>query len=417
MPNSVVVEYLVIVPNADNFCDSVEGFRKLLEVDSTISFHGNRLRHVSAFECDFAITSGEIEGKNQRYFHLRLTGNSVEQHKLDRFTELLKSIRSVMNRMGGNPETLWDDISFHYSTQGYEAIHRIENLMRKLIANFMLVTVGKEWVRETSPQEVREVMQKSKRSDYLNVLHTIDFIHLADFLLNPYSTKTSAELIAFASKATTLEELEILKAQLPESNWKRYFAALVDCEDLYLRKRWEQLYELRCKVAHNAIINKIDRDSILSLVSELQIKLEDAIAKLAQVRVPSEEVENVVVNAAANVSSLLGDFIVAWKNFERIVIYKAKEALPEIETKLGKRLTFYHAHQYLTEINLLNEQHQVGIQRAQQIRNNVVHHADESFSDSEIEQAKEKILLYTNWLAQIFFERKKRPDDPSSEQK
>lgn len=415
MSDSVVVEYLVIAPTADGFCDSVDGFRRLLEVDSTISFHGARLRHASAFECAFAITSGEIEGKGQRYFHLKMTGDSLAQRHLDQFTELLKAIRSIMNRMGGNPETLWDDISFHYSTQGYEAIHRIENLMRKLIANFMLVTVGKEWVGETSPQEVKEVMQKTKRPDYLNVLHTIDFIHLADFLLKPYSTKTAAELVAVAAKATTLQDLDSLKAQLPESNWKRYFAALVDCEDLYLKKRWEELYDLRCKVAHNAIVNKSDRDRILSLVGELQAKLEDAITKLPQVTVPSDEVETVAENAAANVSSLLGDFIVAWKHFERLVIYKAKEITPDIETQLGKKLTFFAAHQHLTEIGLLNASHQIAIQRAQQIRNSVVHHEDNPFTDADIAESKDKINLYCNWLAQITFTRRRSTDGPTPE--
>lgn len=414
----IVVEYLVIVPKADNFCDSVEAFGRLLAVDSTITFNGTRLLHASAFECEYAVNCGEIEGKDQRYFHLKLTSSSDDQRSLDQFTELLKSIRSIMNRMGGNPETLWDDISFQYSRHGYEAIHRIENLMRKLIANFMLVTVGKEWVRETSPQEVKEAMQKSKRADksdrldYLNVLHTIDFSHLADFLLKPYSSKSPTDLLGLAAKATTLEDLQALKAQLPESNWKRYFAALVDCEDSYLKKRWEELYDLRCKVAHNAIVTKSDRDRILVLVADLQVKLQDAITKLPQVTVPRDEIENVAENAAANVSALLGEFVVAWRNFERLMIYKAREADPDIESKLGKKLTFFAAHQHLTKIGALNADHQSVIQRAQHIRNNVVHHTDTAFTDAEIAEAKEKVILYYNGLSQVSFS--KRPPDGES---
>jgi hypothetical protein len=120
-----------------------------------------------------------------------------EWSAIERFSAFLKVIRGLIARTGGQTETLWDDTSFHYSRKAYVLIYRAENLMRRLIAHFMLITVGKEWVTETAPAEFREAVSKSKRkadSKFINVLHTVDFIHLAAFLLRPYSRKTTQEL-------------------------------------------------------------------------------------------------------------------------------------------------------------------------------------------------------------------------------
>jgi|GEM_PF-4001725 len=203
-----------------------------------------------------------------------------------------------MHRTVGQPEILWDDISFHYAREIYDEIYRIENLMRKLITNFMLVTVGAGWVDESSPKEIKDVIDRSKRKESLNVLHQVDFIHLADFLLRPYSTATQDELNDLLRKAETVDDLRAAQDLLPQSNWNRYFSEIVDCGDAYLNTRWKELYELRCRVAHNAIVNKDDRDRAVKLVSELAGKVEDAIRKLPQVRVPQSEVEQIAENAA-----------------------------------------------------------------------------------------------------------------------
>jgi hypothetical protein len=163
----------------------------------------------------------------------------------------------------------------------------------------MLITIGKEWVSETSPGEVKEAISKSKRKEqgYLNVLHTVDFIHLGDFLFMPYPTKPKEELYE-RLKTATAEQLQELKEYVPQSNWQRYFASLVACEDSYLSSRWKDLYELRCKVAHNALLTRVDFDEIQRLVGEIKPKLDDANRKLDQVSVPRDEAETVAERAS-----------------------------------------------------------------------------------------------------------------------
>ncbi len=400
-----VVEYLLIVQRVDSFCDSVDAFNRLLRVDSSITFNGGKIRHNNNFECDYAITSGKIEGKDQRFFHLKFSHDRTDQNSLDHFTDLLRVVRSIMARMGDQTETLWDDISFHYSRQGYELIHRIENLMRKLIVNFMLVTIGKEWVTETSPNEIKDALSKSKRKDYLNVLHTIDFIHLADFLLKPYSRRPPAEILAELKKATTPEQFEAVKALVPESNWTRYFSKLVDCEDEYLKKRWEELYELRCSVAHNAIIKKADLERIATLVSELQVKLEDAINKLPQVKVPVDEVQQVAENAASTVSALMGEFVAVWRDLEAALLVAA--------TRFGwtsRRPMARDAMNHLRNCGVLGPRQLHRILSIRQIRNHVVHPTDVTVSEAEMRTA----IVDAQWLHRFVSEVQPPDEGPLS---
>jgi hypothetical protein len=80
-------------------------------------------------------------------------------------TSLLKTIKTTIHNAGGQPETLWNDVSFYYSQKAYPLIHKIENLMRKLIAYFMLTTIGKEWVTITSPNALERLLIKAKESN------------------------------------------------------------------------------------------------------------------------------------------------------------------------------------------------------------------------------------------------------------
>jgi hypothetical protein len=251
----MVVEYLVIMPKRGSFCDSQEAFNKLLQADSAIVIKKKEIHYQNGFVCDYHTTTGEVSGKEQRYFQLRFTwagGEDSPKEKVEEFSAFLRAVRGLVNRTDGQIETLWDDISVQYSRKAYPLISEIENLMRKLIANFMLISVGKEWVSETSPPEVEQAIQSSKRKDkdYVNVLHTVDFMHLATFLLKRYSKRPVEELYTKLKESSKFEELADLKTYVPQSNWQRYLSGLVSCEDGHLQKLWTDLYDLRCKVAH-----------------------------------------------------------------------------------------------------------------------------------------------------------------------
>ena len=112
-----------------------------------------------------------------------------------------------------------------------------------------------------------------------------------------YCKRDTAELYAKLQSAATPEDLVELKEFIPKSNWDRYFSSLVDCNDDYLRTRWNDLYALRCKVAHNAIIAKDDYDRLLELCADLKGKIEQAILKVYELNVSGEERDLIAASA------------------------------------------------------------------------------------------------------------------------
>lgn len=198
-----VVEYLFILPKNASFCDSTDGFNRLLEVDSAMKIKKNLLRFKDKHDCAYQIVSGELNDKDQRYFQLKFTidpdESSVEQ-EIESFNSLLKAVKATaIGVTKGQIEVLWDDITLYYSEQAYKKIYEIENLMRKLIANFLLITIGKDWDKEATPAEMREAANK-QRKERASFLYSIDFIDLTRFLLKPYSKNTEQEIFTKIKK-------------------------------------------------------------------------------------------------------------------------------------------------------------------------------------------------------------------------
>jgi hypothetical protein len=213
---AIIVEYLAIFRRTDSFCNSAGSFTRLMQVDSEIKVAGGDIHFQDERVCGFRLSDGEVEAKKQRYFHLHFTwdGNpDGPSQPVELFLLLLKKVRAVVAQAGGNTETLWDELSAHYARNAYPLIHNIDNLMRRLITNFMLVTVGREWIKETLPKVVEDAVKASKRgdTDSLNILYTLDFIHLGELLFAPYSKKTLQDLYAKLREAKTAEDAKALQ--------------------------------------------------------------------------------------------------------------------------------------------------------------------------------------------------------------
>lgn len=317
-------EYLIIIDKAktDAFyalCNDKEGFFKLLQDGTDIHVDDPVLIFRNDRKYAFEIKTNTIGGKDQRFFHLRIVfdGNDDEV-ELDQYAKLLRAIREKIRRSNGQIETLWDDISCHYSSRAYPLIHQVENLMRKLITYFMLTNVGTGWVTEASPDAFQQAIDKSKRKDYFDVLHQTDFSDLGNFLFKRYQPKDASKLYDEIDKAQKLDDLKLedLKLRVPKSNWERYFSKVVQCSDEYLSKKWEQLYDLRCKVAHNALLNKAEYEQIKQLVIDLQGHLLEAINNLDKVHVPQADREQVIQSVAGNYSTSLENLLMKWPLLE-----------------------------------------------------------------------------------------------------
>lgn len=76
-----------------------------------------------------------------------------------------------------------------------------------------------------------------------------------------------------------------VQALLPVSNWEKYFADFLPVEEDSLKKKWEQLYILRCQVAHNNTFHRVDFQKVERLTQDLKPILQKAIASLATIEV------------------------------------------------------------------------------------------------------------------------------------
>ncbi|GGI82301.1 hypothetical protein GCM10007978_20120 [Shewanella hanedai] len=404
--NEFVVEYLILMDAENAFCDNKKTFNNLMQVNSDVKINSNKLKYKNTFEVEYLLSAGDVGNKSQRFFQVSLKSKSND---LDTFVLLLKDIKRIVSNFGGRPEVLRDDISTYYSNLSYPMIHRIENLMRKLITNFMLRKIGKSWLKESSPDDFKNAVDKSKRKDsaQVNTIYQVDFIHLADFLFKPYSVKDVKELYGIIEKAKNLEELDLLliKEYIPKSNWLKYFSDIVDCDDTFLSKRWSQLYELRCKVAHNSIVVKHDHDEIVKLVGEIENYLEKAIKNIDLISVPIDDKETVAESVMSNINQLYGDFIILWKKLDSQINSLAGLYYLNVRQVSGAhgirqgKVPFFIMFKDMKKKNLLSDELFDKISTLQQFRN-VLMHGEELFSDSDVQR---NINLAVECLSRIKF--------------
>jgi hypothetical protein len=251
----------------------------------------------------------------------------------------------------------------------------------------MLTHVGKEWVTEASPLIVREAIDKSKRKQYLDALHQIDFMHLGDFLFKAYQTRDVSELYQKLDGAQNIGDLNLeeLKEFTARSNWERYFSSVVDCTDEYLDKRWKQLYDLRCMVAHNAIIGRAEYDRIVQLVSEVSEYLQKAVENLDKIHVPNEDREQLAENVVGSMNVLYGNFIRLWKSFENILASTFKASLGKhVVLKEPGALAPSRMLRELVYNEVIDRELFREAQELVQFRNRLIHDASVSFSEQEI---------------------------------
>lgn len=377
------VEYLIIINSDNPFCRDKKSFDNFLQSNADISIQGSVLKH-NHLEIEYEVQGGETEADKNRFFHIKL--NCKESSRIDEFHDLLKAIRKLLFMASDKkPQVLWDDISFYYSEKSYPQIHELENLMRKLITKFMLTNVGLGWTKEAVPEELRK-STRTEPANNNNYLYETDFKDLSTFLFDEYRT---LDIKALNAKIRSLEgggdevSLSEFKGFLPKSNWERYFREHVNCESSYLEIRWEKLYKLRCKIAHNNFFTKDDYDQMVSLVSEVKPKIEDAINNLDKIEVPEEERDELAEVVASKTSTFYGEYIQKWKVLEKELREIINVNTPE-NHKLRKPLLVTHQIKELVSMGVINQGFFHEIREANQIRNFIVHDSGRQFSDEEL---------------------------------
>jgi hypothetical protein len=296
-------ELLILVPDDEQFCSSKKAFVDFLKVDSLLSITGQTIsfRRTSKAKdivsARFRIETDMVKSKQERYFLLILQAINADQ--IDEFYDLCERIRKVAERISpGNAtiNTLWDDVGRIYAEKSYPIINEVENLMRRLIAKFMLITVGMNWSKDTMDDGLFEKIERFVEEEpYLNDLYKLDFIQLMEVLFAKKRDIKLDELDRLLEKTDFNDiDKEKIKKYIPRSNWQKYFSALIEDRESSLDKKWELLYELRNKVAHNRHVRKEEYERIKGLSSKIKDIIDKAAAKLGEIDLNEEDRELIV---------------------------------------------------------------------------------------------------------------------------
>ena len=288
------LEYLLILQESNssgfyNLCNNKKRFCEVLEINSSLIFESSKIRF-NGIDYEYELNKGEVEEKNQNYFYLTIIFEFIEDN-FDSYRQLIKKLNEIFYKNKFVTYTLLDDFSFYYSQKAYSLIHKIENQMRKFITYFMVIKVGNNWVDETSPSQIKKALDNSKRKDYIDILQQLDFIHLGNFLFHKYSLANIDNLFKEIMKLKQEETITVeeLKDFIPTSNWDKYFKNIVNCNDDYLKVRWEKLYDLRNKIAHTSHFTKDNFIEIEDLYNEVKDKLDEAFKNINQIELNDDD--------------------------------------------------------------------------------------------------------------------------------
>lgn len=292
------IEFLVLATNDDSFCNSKKAFIDFLKVDSLISISGKNLSYKKTLKSKPLITvKFDVETKNipsnkERYFIIVL--ENTDENLVDEFFEVSNKIKELSKRI--NPgstviNVLWDDIGRYYAHKSYPLINEVENVMRKLISKFMLINVGMNWSKETIHPDLAKKIERFDDDDtYINDLYKLDFINLSEVLFKKKRDISLDELDRLLLKTEfDNNDQDKIKKYLPKSNWEKYFSDILGKDSLSLEKKWELLYKLRNKVAHNRFLTSKDFEKIKGLTFEVKEILSTAMNKLGEIDLNEED--------------------------------------------------------------------------------------------------------------------------------
>jgi len=394
------VEYLVFIDKKNVKCTDSKSFEHLLQSDPKISIENGELTFENKIPIIYSIQTGNIGESKEIFFHLSFSVDKTSE--IQNLTKALKNIKSVFSIISTSPQILYDGISQYYANRAYPIVNDIENLMRKLITKFMLVNVGAEWFSESVPDDVKKSMNTTNKE--ITYLHNVDFIQLKNFLFSEKYTVNKDKLITKLKNSKNLSDLDLneLKLLIPVSNWDKYFSAEIHLNQEKLSKLWSELYELRCKVAHNKTFTFENFKAVEKIVDELKPAIEQAIEKLDTIDISKEDIEELKEQVFGNFSPEHGRFMNLWKDFEEVISdtidSKVRNENPSL---IDKKRTLLGDLKLLNHLKYFDKGTYLTIQYLHDVRNSVVHF-DENLSLEIIKKSNsyldEIIKKIKGWL-------------------
>lgn len=401
------VEYLILVNNSKSSCTTVGALLHLLQSDADIKIDKKGLEvSYKAKLFTLSVVQGTAESSNDddtkknTYFHMTISCSKEDDLLV--FSALLRSIRKVVAPLLLTPaalQVLWDDISILYGTEAYPHISRTENLMRKLITKFMHINLGAAWAENRIPDDVQKSINAANSET--TYLYNVDFIKLKDILLSEsYSRDRDTLLKELKNAKKEAFKREEINALIPMSNWEKYFSTDVDFDAEELSNLWSQLYDLRCKVAHNKTFTLDDLNLTISLTKKIDPLLTDAINKLDHIHVDKNEADKILGDAVANASRSDSPAIKSFMN-RYASLSRTTYQLTTPLNKKGPRRKFMQDVLLMKTAGYISADDVDVIKRVSEVRNILVHNINNSRDINEINDLSMELDIILSKLHNI----------------
>lgn len=308
-------EFLILIPDDEAFCSTKKAFIDFLKVDALISVAGQKISYRKSTKAKesvtarFRVETDKVKSKQERYFLLALACD--DESRIDEFSELCDRLKTIAERISPGTtavNTLWDGVGRLYAEKAYPIVNEVENLMRRLITKFMLITVGMNWSKDAiNPELFKKIENFEDEEPYLNDLHKLDFIHLSQVLFEKKRDIALEELDRLLAKTKfNDDDKEKILKYVPRSNWEKYFSSLIEEKDHSLEKKWELLYKLRNKVAHNRNVKKSEFEQIKGLANDIKEIIGKATAKLGEIDINEEDRELIIYSYQSDSPAAIG---------------------------------------------------------------------------------------------------------------
>jgi len=277
------IALLVEVPEGHPFTNDRTSIEALLTASGLVVMEDSLKYDGALF--GFSADQGRSE-EGIRWFQIEIDaaedppGSGAKCSYLEQLKQRLHKI--LVKFLGTHPITVRNDLAMIYGQECYPLINEAENLMRELITIFVGRTFGIGGFSSLTPNSI----SSNRKGEYESPVFDWDFIDLGHFLFKPYHVDNSAthEKIFTAHDITdfTINELKEL---VPRSNWDRFFSQFFESEvrsaDIW--KEWEELYKLRCEVAHNRLSTSAKVQRVAGLSKSFRMTLTTAIDNAGKV--------------------------------------------------------------------------------------------------------------------------------------
>jgi len=326
----IKIEYLLPFNTKDGICKDIPSFTSLINSNADISIKTGKISFKKK-NYNYKVELTEVQEQECSVFHITIETSKLSQN----FRKMLQMFRKTVGpHLQENIQVIWDGISFEWAKEIYPLIYQVENSMRMLISKFMLIKLGTGWHKLSVPKDVQESIKSENYKPSHGILYEVDFIQLSNFLFKPYSIKDVTKLPQVLndipkSGKLTKEKIESIKNYIPKNNWDRYFSELVDFESEEFKRKWQLLYEIRCKVSHNRSMKIDDYTEAKKLCEELTIVIDKAMSKLGAIDISDDDKENISLHTIATVSEptqkYVNNYISFTDNLSNIVSSDSKK--------------------------------------------------------------------------------------------